>query len=136
VHLQRRGDGTFDVVPAHIDNTGTGVRQSGEGVWEEVEVVRTAAGALVDDHGRDLFAVRARNGDAAATVGAVGPVAVAQGSAVEASGEGVGLLEQRGSVSRYPCGFRCAVVYVGGDVYGRRLLLTEKLQVPPCTLPP
>jgi len=124
--LQRARDGAGDVIPADVDDAFARVGEGGEGVWEEVEVVRTATRALVDDHDGDFLAVGAGDGDAAAALGGVGPVGVAQGRAVEVGGEGVCL--RLGSEFSVWSPVRVLGVFVGK--------LTAKLHAPPLTLPP
>ena len=99
-----------------------------DSIREEIEVVGAATRALVYDHRRDLLARRAGDGDATTAFGAVGPIAVAESGAVETGGESVGLWEEEENVSRL------AVLVARYRELG--VELTEKLHVPPCTLPP
>jgi len=55
VDLERAGDRARDVVPGDVDHACARRGQVGEGIREEVEVVRPAAGTFVDN----LFEARA-----------------------------------------------------------------------------
>ena len=50
MYLEWSGDvRAWHVVPGDVDDSGARVRKSSECIWEEVEVVGTAAGAFVDN---------------------------------------------------------------------------------------
>lgn len=51
MELEGSADGTVDVRPGYVDDSGDWVSEGGEGVEEEVEMVWSAAGALIYDLG-------------------------------------------------------------------------------------
>lgn len=85
-----RANAAGDDGPGHVDDAGGGVGQRGEGVWEEVEVVGPAAGALVYDHRLNRVPARPGNRDAGTTVAGIVPVGVRKGGAVDTRWERVG----------------------------------------------
>jgi hypothetical protein len=84
-----RGDAARHKVPANGDDALGGVRKLLEAVGVQVEVVDTAAGALIDDHSGDLCAAWAGHGYTLATgVGGV-PVGVGESGAEKVGRDGV-----------------------------------------------
>ena len=76
----------LDVIPRNTDHSLARRRKSRKRVREEIQVIGTAAGTLVDDHGGDALAAVV-DSNAAATVGGVGPVGAGEGCTVEAARE-------------------------------------------------
>lgn len=68
IDLQRRRDAAVDIVPRHVNDSQTLVRELDEAILEEIEVIGAAVGTFVDDHGGDGFS-RVCHGDASAAVG-------------------------------------------------------------------
>lgn len=81
------GDAARNNLPRDVDYSLGGISELLESVGEEVEVVRTASRALIDNHGSNLVARRTSDANAGtASVGGI-PIRVGERSAEDATGE-------------------------------------------------